>query len=171
MKHFSKLLLCLPLFFLFIQSNCKKDGLTKETQIGANTFSCRVDGVIFKPVSLGGLFSGYPSVLSVGNSRNYNQFGVSAYNQQTTQRIGIEYTYLSNTGVYKLRQYPFRGIYSGGYSDPGWFPTDSIYTGQLILTRCDTINKIYSGTFSFTAKEPNTGRVVQITDGRFDVKE
>lgn len=157
-------------FILF--PSCKKDGLTKETHKGANTLSCKVDGVIFKPFDDGGInlfVDSYP-VLSVSNDRNSNHFGISANNQKTGQRISIEHTYLSQTGVYKLQEYPFRGIYSGGYADPGWFPTDSIYNGQLILTRCDIVNKIYSGTFFFTAKERN-GRIVQITEGRFDLRE
>jgi len=156
------------MLLLLTAMSCKKDNATTAS----NTFSCKVDGQIFKPYSSGGIdfFGDHYPVLSVSNSRNDNHFGVSAYNQQTIQSIAIEYTYITQPGIYKLRQYPFRGIYSGGYADPGWFPTDSIYTGQLILTRCDTINKIYSGTFFFTAKERN-GRIVQITDGRFDLKE
>ncbi len=166
-------LLYIPLLLVIIQSSCKKDGLTKETQIGANALSCKVDGVLFKPYSSCGIdfFVDHYPVLSVSNDRNSDRFGIYAYNQNTTQTIFIEYTYLTKIGVYKLRQYPFRGIYDGGYADPGWFPTDSIYTGQLILTRCDTINKIYSGTFSFTAKNSSTAKIIQITDGNFDLKE
>ena len=109
-------------------------------------------------------------MLTVGNCRSSNRFGIYARNQATDQTISVEYSYIRNTGVYNLRQLPYRGIYDGGYNDPGWYQTDNVYTGQLILTRCDTINKIYSGTFSFTAKE-YSGRIVQVTDGRFDLKE
>ncbi len=166
MKSF-KLISYMPLLLVFIQSSCKKDNTPTVT----NTFSCKIDGKIFKPYASGGLFSsGYP-VLSFGNSRTSNGFGISAYNQETTQSVHIEYTFISQTGTYTLRQYPYRGIYSGGYADPGWFPTDSVYTGQLILARCDTINKFYSGTFFFTAKDKTSGRIVQITEGRFDLKE
>ena len=42
--------LLLLLFSLAIIS-CKKDKLTKETQKGANTFSCLIDGEIYKPCS------------------------------------------------------------------------------------------------------------------------
>jgi len=161
------------LTIILTATSCQKEHLTKETQNGANTLSCKVGGAIFKPYSSGGIdfFVDHYPVLSISNDRNSNRFGIYAYNQNTIQTIFIEYTYISQAGIYKLRQYPFRGIYSGGYADPGWYPTDSVYTGQLILTRCDTTNKIYSGTFSFTAKEPNTGKIVQITDGRFDLKE
>jgi len=32
-----------------VETSNKKDKLTKETQKGANTFSCLIDGKIFKP--------------------------------------------------------------------------------------------------------------------------
>lgn len=155
-----------------VQSSCNKDHLTKETHKGANTLSCKVDNKIFKPYSSEGidLFVDHYPVLTVGNCRSSNRFDIYARNQATDQNIFIEYSYISMTGVYKLREYAYRGIYDGGYADPGWYQTDSVYTGQLILTRCDTVNKIYSGTFSFTAKD-YSGRIVQVTDGRFDLKE
>lgn len=64
-----------------------------------------------------------------------------------------------------------RGVYTGSIIDPGWYTTDSSYVGKLTITRCDNINHIYSGTFFFTAIDPNTGKTVNVTDGRFDVKE
>lgn len=161
------LLLIIMLVFMMA---CSKDNLPKATQKGKNTFGCRVDGVLFKPYFTGGLFNTV-RVLSVSNSRNFNLFSIDAQNQETSQDVGIEFPYMRKTGTYQLRQYGYRGIYSAGYRDPGWYTTDSVYKGELTLTRCDTINKIYSGGFYFTAIDPNTGRVVKITDGRFDLKE
>ncbi len=43
MKNFASRLLFLFVSFTLILS-CKKNGLTKATQNGANTFSCKVDG-------------------------------------------------------------------------------------------------------------------------------
>ncbi|MCC6684853.1 MAG: hypothetical protein IT247_07275, partial [Bacteroidia bacterium] len=51
-----------------------------------------------------------------------------------------------------------------------FYLTDSIYTGQLNITRFDTINSILSGTFWFDARDKTTGEVVHITEGRFDNK-
>jgi len=169
----NKLILSLFSIIILTASSCKKDGLTKETQNGANTLSCKIENKIFKPYSSEGIdfFSDHYPVLKVSNCSSSNRFGIYARNKATDQTIFVEYSYISHTGAYNLRQYPYRGIYSGGYADPGWFTTDSVYTGQLILTRCDTINKIYSGSFSFTAKDKTSGRIIQITDGRFDLKE
>jgi len=149
---------------------CNKDGLTKATQKGANTFSCKVNGVVFKPVYVGGLFGGAPA-LSARNNEQYG-FSIHADNRETSESIGLENPYIQKTGTYKLyANHPNRGIYSGSIYDPGWYTTDSSHIGELVLTRCDNINHIYSGFFSFRAKDPNTGRTINVTDGRFDVKE
>lgn len=154
--------------------SCSKDDLTKETQKGANTFSCKVNGKIFKPVYVGGLFNNNP-VLSVRNDTQEG-FGISAANQETSEDIAIENPYIKKTGVYKLQaDHPNRGIYDYTIivtvNDPGVYTTDSTNTGELTITRCDTTNHIYSGTFYFTAKDPTTSKTVSVTDGRFDLKE
>ena len=146
---------------------CKKEKLPRATEKGAGTFGCKIDGVLFKPYHRGGLFNNV-DVLSVGNRSG---FGIHADNQETDESVSIEFTHLTQTGTYKLRQYPFRGVYQAGFRNPGWYTTDSLNTGELIITRCDTVNKIYSGRFSFTGINPNTGKIVKVTDGRFDLKE
>ncbi len=50
------------------------------------------------------------------------------------------------------------------------YRTNNTYTGTVIITRCDTVNQIYSGNFYFKAVDENTGKIVNVTDGRFDVK-
>ena len=157
------------ILIIFSLIACKKDKLPKATQEGANTFGCRIDGVVFKPFYRGGLFNDV-KVLTAGNSQNLNIFGISARNQETDQSVYIEFTYITGPGTYQLRQYPYRGIYNAGVRNPnpGGYSTDSVNTGELVITRCDNINKIYSGTFSFTCKG-NAGKIVRITDGRFDV--
>ena len=154
-------------------TSCIKDELTKVTKKGANTFSCKVNGKIFKPVYVGGLFNDV-SVLSVRNTVQ-DGFSISARNQKSSEDIAIENPYVKKTGIYKLRaDYPNRGIYSYNIlvgNDPGMYTTDSINTGELTITRCDVINHIYSGTFYFTAKNPATGNIVSVTNGRFDLKE
>ncbi|HRO45186.1 DUF6252 family protein [Agriterribacter sp.] len=155
---------------LFITLGCNKDGLTKATQKGANTFSCKVNGKVFKPFFVGGLFNSSP-VLSARNNSQYN-FSISAKNQETSQSVALENPYIQKTGIYKLyANHPNRGIYSGSTIEPGWYTTDSVHVGELTITRCDNLNHIYSGTFFFTAKDPNTGKTINVTDGRFDVKE
>ena len=164
------------LFFVVLLTtlSCNKDGLTKATHKGANTFSCKVNGKIFKPISVGGLFNDNP-VLSIRNNAEYD-FGIDADNQETSESIDLENPFIKKTGVYKFQaDHPNRGIYTYNIivniNDPGVYTTDSTDTGELTITHCDTINHIYSGTFYFTAKDPNTGKAISVTDGRFDLKE
>ena len=160
----------LILIVLVSNLSCKKDGLTKATQVGANTFSCKINGKVFKPVYIGGLFNNN-NVLSVRNNAQYN-FSISADNQETSESVSLENPYIKATGVYKLfANHPNRGVYSRSIPESGWFVTDSSHVGELIMTRCDTVNRIYSGTFYFTARDPNSGKTITITEGRFDVKE
>ena len=155
---------------LLITPGCNKDKLTKATQQGKNTFSCKINGRIFKPLHVGGLFSGTPNVLSARNNEQYD-FGVHAVNQETDESIGLENPYITSTGVYPLHaDNPNRGVCEIRRGTPGWYVTDSLYVGELTIPRCDNVNRIYSGTLFFTARDPNTGATIKVTDGRFDVK-
>jgi hypothetical protein len=48
----------------------------------------------------------------------------------------------------------------------GYYETDSVYKGFVNLTHYD--GKIAAGTFQFDCRK-GSGKVVHITDGRFDI--
>ena len=153
--------------------SCSKDRLTPATQTGANTFSCKIDGKVFKPAESGGLSFGGPPI-TVYNL-HYNGFTLLAsYNRtdngQTPKDIVINLHYLQSIGIYELKNFP-NAVYRYSYAYGPEYHTNNTYTGQINITRCDTVNKIYSGTFFFRAINDSTGKIVNITDGRFDVKE
>jgi hypothetical protein len=59
------------------------------------------------------------------------------------------------------------------YQRPGaTYFTGPKHMGKLVLTRADwnTGRLILSGTLEFEAQDPKTGEVVEVTDGRFDVR-
>jgi hypothetical protein len=171
MKTSNSILFILVLCTVFLGSSCKKDKLTKETQTGANTFSCKVDGKIFKSPENGELFGGKPVFVSNLPTDGFtilgkgprDDYGIKAF-------ILIKLPYLKATGTYQLNNY-FNGQYKINYAGGPLYKTNDSHTGAVNITRCDTVNKIYSGTFSFNAIDDNTGKVVNITDGRFDVKQ
>jgi hypothetical protein len=159
------------LFMLAIPFSCSKDRLTKETQTGANTISCKIDGKVFKPSESGGLFGTSP--ITVYNYP-YSGFTVLAKYYETEngnipKDLEINLFYLKEKGIYDLGVNPY-AIYRFSYWNGPTYHTNNFYTGQVKITRCDTVNKIYSGTFFFTAIDGTTGKVVNVTDGRFDVK-
>jgi len=49
------------------------------------------------------------------------------------------------------------------------YQTNESFRGEVTLSRFDTLNRIVSGTFHFTAVHPPTGESVSVTDGRFDI--
>ena len=48
------------------------------------------------------------------------------------------------------------------------YMTTTTYTGSVEVTRADSVNRIVSGRFSFTAVS-STGKTIKVTDGRFDL--
>jgi hypothetical protein len=47
--------------------------------------------------------------------------------------------------------------------------TSFIHTGKIQFSRIDTLNRIVSGRFEFSAIDNNTAKTINVTDGRFDV--
>ena len=172
MKAILILLLWLPLAV-----GCKKneiDALPPETQVGANTFGCLVNGKAWVPKK-GGLFTD-PSLLGVyalvGNRRNLwiqatNTDGLGldfwVENPLVTGEYPLQYTTGIYPTVYLPRSY---GLY---YQSGASYMTTSQYAGKVAITRTDTIKGIISGTFEFAGYNAKTGQTVTITQGRFDV--
>jgi Family of unknown function (DUF6252) len=161
------------LLFPILLSGCKKDeGLTKATQEGANTFSCKVDGKLYKAQIEGISFSGATPI----TVHNFETDGFtlstidSRVGESVVTRILIQLPYLQTTGSYELSAFPSYGQYKLNYSTAPLYRTNATHTGVVNISRCDVVKEIYSGTFSFTAVDQNTGEVIKITDGRFDVK-
>ena len=94
------------------------------------------------------------------------------YSPWETIIMTIEKYTIINVGTYVISSntnYLSKGVYWKGDSR---FQTDSINTGSITITRLDTSMRQYiiSGTFSFKAKDVVTGEVVEVIDGRFDLK-
>ncbi len=63
------------------------------------------------------------------------------------------------------------GVYEIDFANGSFYQTDATHIGAVTITRCDTVNQSYSGTFYFTAIDKKTGNVVNVTDGVFDEKQ
>lgn len=176
------------IFVCLTASKCKKDKpgnpidqLPPETQIGANTFGCLVDGKVFLPYDIG-LYprltcyyqyiyhpspSGYVFQVKANNKKNPPYF--------QSINIGFDSLKLIQGNTYQLQE-GARGFSRGNYikaksdntSYEDYF-TYSPYSGEIIINKFDEINQIVSGTFWFNAVSAN-GDTVQVTDGRFDMQ-
>jgi len=179
-----KQLLLITASIILLSASCKKhktvkpiDQLPPETQTGANTFGCLVNGQAFKPAGaqlMGGALqcnyqfvnSAYYFVL-VGRHQSTNSLltSVGLY----TDSLPIQ---TDNKLVLKMRA---KGNPSGDYfkalsaSQYEQYETNGTsYIGELCVKKFDSINQIISGTFWFDAVNSN-GQKVEVREGRFDV--
>lgn len=169
-------------FIILTASQCKKnkpdntvDQLPPETQTGANTFGCLVDGKIFLPK--GDPLAGPIKKAQYQLINGRQGFGVSArYSDGNEGKlVGISGDSIQITvGTFDLAAVG-AGQLIGGYTYsnlntlPGiQYGTNNINHGQLVIKKFDTVNQIVSGTFWFDAKN-SSGQIVQIREGRFDL--
>ncbi len=186
MKPQFPLILASLIFISLTASECKKhktgnpiDQLPPETQIGANTFGCLVNGEVFLPKgpSLNPILTCYyqyiyyPSatgfVFQVAGRDNSNSSILNSLN------IGCDSLKLEEGKTYLLQEV-YRGGARGNYrhftnNSLNDFFTYSPSSGELVIKKFDEINQIASGTFWFNAIDTN-GDTVHVTDGRFDMQ-
>ena len=178
-----KQLILIVLSFILLSSSCRKnksdnpvDQLPPETQTGANTFGCLIDGQVFKPK--GNPLAG-PVIKAHYQFVNGKQsFGISARNSDGNigKVVGIIGDSIAIAiGTFDLT-FLSAGKFRGGYSyidltmiRPIQYETNEINRGQLIIKKFDMTNQTVSGTFWFDALDSTTGKIVQIREGRFDL--
>ena len=153
---------------------CNKDDdkpplqqLPPATQIGAGTFGCLVNGEPF--IDNSGFFNcfyqfvdgEYYFGIDLEFNRNLRNLNIGTNSVQFNSGLDIilsenitgegEAVFLVNTGLYDIS-------------------TTSELPGNLKITYFNLTQNIVSATFEFTIKDPNTGLVYNVTDGRFDAK-
>jgi len=184
-------LLSLPLLTVLWLFACHKDPPPPKpdrcpwpeiTTEGLNTFGCKINGEEWVPcVDLNGLVVGLLPINSrLTESDSSNSFTISL------SRSVYDSTY-SKTNANALMTIWLKPCAIGQFEIPGlfeiarfgWYPKDSQYGYENIdtltlnffrISQLDTDKNIISGQFQMTLIEEQTGRKVEITDGRFDVK-
>lgn len=163
----------LLLFFSIInlQSSCKQpivpepqpvlpDSLPPITTEGKNTFGCMVNDTLWiYSNNRGNLFADYYNgELVITSKKNINN----------VIGINIHKIFFGKNLFHLKKENDSTGKATYSYLNKIYL-TDNTYTGQVKLLLLDSINKIVSGTFYFTAYDKNTGDSVSIKDGRFDI--
>ncbi len=148
-------------FLLFTNMKCKKyspdpgpETLPAETQTGARTFGCLVDGKVWLPKA------NFP-YSSLNTTIQYNILNLSS--SRGNEHIAIAISNINSTGDYI---FPVNNNYAD-YNVEGVFYKAK--QGTLTITKYDKTNKILSGRFSFTGQDSISKKTVSVTDGRFDV--
>ena len=158
---------------LLIAASCKKeaDKLPSATQTGANTFGCLVNGKAWVP-SGRGAFSGVNPTSGgfFGDVDSTISIYVSAYAENDEITIYLKNTVAVGTSIFPyavLREASY-GLYKILYDSE--YTTDSIHTGTVNITHSDLNAGIVSGSFEMQVYQKNTGKIINITKGRFDYK-
>jgi hypothetical protein len=166
MKNLKFLQILILLVSLSSCSSCEEEEWTTlppETQTGANTFGCYVNGELF--VAEGIVALGEPSPRAV-YSRSNDGLGISGYWKQDRRYV---YLYIYNPKEHSTNLE--LTIYLRDYnSDIIFDAKKEEITGKVYLTKFDTINKIVSGHFSNIKLYDPQENSILITQGRFDIK-
>lgn len=178
-------LLLLMCFFSF--SQCKKTKtnpigeLPPETQTGANTFGCLVDGKAFTPggSSLSGPNKGAVYQYLIPGTPNGYTFAVSGTDKRNPENISIvgfgfdSVRITTGNYVFKTRKNGQGGAgyrkIEANYPNGNLFNTNETVSGELLIKKFDTIHQIVSGTFWFNAINSSNEKV-EIREGRFDMR-
>jgi len=176
--------LILILFTTFVFSSCDRDGqifagkdqLPPETQTGANTVGCLVNGKVFLPKKEGispevncfyQLVNGeYFFTMAFSDLRGTGNLTTSIQTFRINLEVGQTYILNKNPEI--------NGDYTGAggafsLSVTNIFYTNSLKSGELKIKKLDPVNSIISGTFWFDA-ENATGEKVEVREGRFDMR-
>ncbi len=179
MKNIFTPVLFVAFLFLLTASECKKPkqltpdnpyGLPNATQTGANIFACRLNGQNWISKSsifnLGGGITKdtlYAHGSNPISSTYYEQFDIAITDFVTGRNFFMLNDTTRRFAKFSTNKPCFLNAsgYGIGYGKN--------YTGELSLTKVDTVNKILSGTFWFNIKTDYCD-TLKITDGRFDIR-
>lgn len=120
-----------------------------------DTFTAKVDGQLWTPTTVGGFVQGNGII---------DKLTVSGTNNATGETVGIFMPDDITVGTYDFGPLVHLGQYSINITT--LFSSDS---GDLVITKHDTQNKLIEGTFNFEASIFGTNDNVSITEGAFSV--
>ena len=169
------------LFFVASLSltTCKKNNtpptnLPPATQIGANTFGCKINGEVWVPYSpcassafpcdemhMDFLHANPNSILPISFTlamQRQKDNKTSYFHIFNIDLLFPPHNYFHSTGnIYDSLDIEYNTTYHSHYGP-----------GQFEITKLDTINKIISGVFNFKLYYESDS--ISVTDGRFDFK-
>ena len=178
-----KIFVWLSLFITLTASQCFKRqhdpyaDLPAATQTGRGIFACHINGKSFigRPYNCFYQYNygrGRHYLAVRGDDRSYKGSTEMPWVVSFGSNMDIHegmILYLS-TGPDSLDHARAHCFYTDKDEHSWDTHTDSTHTGEVHITKFDTHNYILSGTFWFDVVHPLTGEIVEVRDGRFDVK-
>jgi len=153
----AKCLATLALCSCFIFSKCNK-----EDALGEYYFRCKIEGELYRPNNCANCERAQllrDTVFLTNGNAGFESVLLGVAEQPSIRK-----------GTYVLNSPRSGAAYDNSPQVDDIFRTDSLRTGQLIITALDKTNKIVSGTFYFKAYNPVQGKTVNITEGKFRLK-
>ncbi len=191
-KEIMKTYILFLFFAVLTLVGCSKndDGpkLPPITQTGENTFGCYINGRLLVPRNGTGTFNapdnGLRFIVGPGPDEfYYHEIKVQDFigSKGGSMDIHIIDLYQNGAGNYEIQKsncaldidannsINIRCRYYNGQSYDYYCSIEG--TGSLNIMRFDLENRIVSGTFNFKARnENNSNDIIEITEGRFDIK-
>ena len=182
MKKYNTIwLLLLALCSIF--AGCKKENtnteeqLPPETQTGAYTFGCKVDGKIYTARVKEGLLADQFVWYNISASDSTIHVEVSSSKAKFKFDFGIKYT--GNVGIYLAKTYPYMATFQDESNGTipeasNTYETNTNHVGRINIKFFNgSLNPVHpgnklSGTFEMDAINAQ-GKVIHITEGRFDI--
>ncbi|PIY09710.1 MAG: hypothetical protein COZ18_07495 [Flexibacter sp. CG_4_10_14_3_um_filter_32_15] len=170
-----KLLFSCFVLLAFMGSKCEDDTpknpidlLPPATQTGENTFGCLIDGEAFTPDGRPNSFNS-TYIFSDGGYDLIVRGTCTKVDGVLSLSIGTKNLTVISGRVYSMLSRINGNAYGTTYRSSNISYTSPEYSGELFISKHDSINQIISGTFWYDIKDA-FGDVHQIREGRFDIK-
>jgi hypothetical protein len=168
----------LLVFLLLVSMLCEKkplpDVLPPLTTTGENTFGCLIEGEVFVPtirrfVGPDGFCSQKTHITDFPMYPAYYFMFSACRVAARSDTVGDIRINVFVKNIKTLNSYNIN-LASVAYKGNVYY-CDSTRAGEIEIVYLDTINKIISGTFNFTAINRVSEKTISVADGRLDLKQ
>lgn len=141
--------------------------LIPPSQVGAGFVSCLINGEVWNVRGqIGSSLTNGGLVIGTGKLEDNRQEAISIQ----VNNVTIEGIYsLYNENPFAFASYNVQTLENGRPVLMS-YQTNTEHNGELIITHLDTKENIISSIFWFDAHRESTGEIIEIQDGRFDIR-
>ena len=170
----TKTLWLLACFGIFYACSCHKTPVEPAFQ---NSFSCRINGVDWKPEGGTNATGGIKNPTIIVGKFYFDAIDIDALKNIRDSKTGDDIVFEGIKFIVFLdtnKPQILKGstFYKYGPTNNGCsrFYSDSISTNMVKVLTLDTSKRIVKGIFEFEATSPTCNQTVKITNGNFEVK-
>jgi hypothetical protein len=168
-----KTLWLLACFGIFYACSCHKTPVEPAFQ---NSFSCKINGVDWKPEGGTNATGGIKSLsIDVGKYLDFEQVGINTLKQIKDEKTGNDLIFEGFNLTVFLELNVNKVIKKGNFiynfkNGCNYYTPDSTNNDRITVTNLDIDRKIVKGIFQFNATSSTCKETLNITEGKFEVK-